>query len=260
VREPDQTVTFCGRRRTPGGVGGGEVLVDVRQRVRSRRSTASRCASKTGGHELVVVGVQVSGQWRVERRLDGAFVDIQAARESLAAIDCESVTTLMLLAHTRGPGHFPVVRFYEGLQLEVVRWDLAINEQGDYGFKTPGGLKLASFQENGALRVSIEQLGATQSQTTRDGAGRARRPGLPLADEIRAKLRAAAGGVGPQGRGRQALSAAGRAQPAVRREGRGRVCSELNREVPPARPGEFAPLRVGGLSVWPPVVLRRWRA
>lgn len=31
--------------------------------------------------------------------------------------------------------------------------------------------------------------------------------------------------------------------------------SALNRDVPPARPGEFAPVAIGPLSVWPPVVL-----
>ncbi len=31
--------------------------------------------------------------------------------------------------------------------------------------------------------------------------------------------------------------------------------SDLNRDVPPAAPGEFAPLRLGSLTVWPPVVL-----
>jgi nifR3 family TIM-barrel protein len=31
--------------------------------------------------------------------------------------------------------------------------------------------------------------------------------------------------------------------------------SELNRGVPPARPGEFQPLALGPLSVWPPVIL-----
>jgi nifR3 family TIM-barrel protein len=31
--------------------------------------------------------------------------------------------------------------------------------------------------------------------------------------------------------------------------------SELNRDVPPARPGEFSPLRLGPLQIWPPVVL-----
>lgn len=31
--------------------------------------------------------------------------------------------------------------------------------------------------------------------------------------------------------------------------------SEINRDVPPAQPGEFAELRIGPLRVWPPVVL-----
>ncbi len=31
--------------------------------------------------------------------------------------------------------------------------------------------------------------------------------------------------------------------------------SELNRDVPPARPGEFAPVHIGPIEVWPPVVL-----
>ena len=34
-----------------------------------------------------------------------------------------------------------------------------------------------------------------------------------------------------------------------------RVCSDLNRAVPCAAPDEFRPLRLGKLSVWPPVVL-----
>ena len=34
-----------------------------------------------------------------------------------------------------------------------------------------------------------------------------------------------------------------------------RYRSEQNRDVPPARAGEFAPLRIGPLRVWPPVVL-----
>ncbi len=34
-----------------------------------------------------------------------------------------------------------------------------------------------------------------------------------------------------------------------------RYRSPINRDVPPARPGEFGELAIGGLSVWPPVVL-----
>lgn len=35
----------------------------------------------------------------------------------------------------------------------------------------------------------------------------------------------------------------------------GEYISPLNREVPPARPGEFSPLSIGSMRVWPPVVL-----
>ena len=31
--------------------------------------------------------------------------------------------------------------------------------------------------------------------------------------------------------------------------------SDLNRDVAPARPGEFPPLQIGSMQVWPPVVL-----
>jgi nifR3 family TIM-barrel protein len=31
--------------------------------------------------------------------------------------------------------------------------------------------------------------------------------------------------------------------------------SDINREVPPARPGEFSPIPLGSMSIWPPVVL-----
>ncbi len=34
-----------------------------------------------------------------------------------------------------------------------------------------------------------------------------------------------------------------------------RFATQVNRDVPPARPGEFAPLRLGRLAIWPPVVL-----
>ena len=35
----------------------------------------------------------------------------------------------------------------------------------------------------------------------------------------------------------------------------GNYVSEYNRDVPPARPDEFAPVSIGPLRVWPPVVL-----
>ncbi len=192
VREVDDTLTFCGRRLTRGSVATPQVQIDVRQRVRKSRLDSFEVRASAQGRVLVVRGLKVGEQWRVERRLDDKFVDLNAAREELAAIDCDSITTPMLLALTRKPGAFPVMRFHEGLELEVVRWDLAINPEGDHGFKTPTGLKLCAFDPSGVVKVLVEQLGASESQTTLldfDTHGGA---GLGLPEETLAKLRAAA--------------------------------------------------------------------
>ncbi len=192
VREVDDTLTFCGRRLTRGSVATPQVQIDVRQRVRKSRLDSFEVRASAQGRVLLVRGTKLGEQWRVERRLDDKFVDLNAAREELAAIDCDSITTPMLLALTRKPGAFPVMRFHEGLELEVVRWELAINPEGLHGYKTPTGLKLCVLDPSGAIKVLVEQVGASEAQTTllefdtHGGAGM----GLPA--ETLAKLRAAA--------------------------------------------------------------------
>lgn len=192
VREVDGTLTFCGQRRVPERVSQPEILINVRQRVRKARLDSFEVRAKAQGRELVVRGVKAGEQWRVERRLDGEFVDLNAAREDLAAIDCDSITTPMLLALTRKPGAFPVMRFHEGLELEVVRWDLAVNPDGDHGFRTPSGMKLCALDASGAVKVLVEQLGAGEAQTTLLELDVHGGPGLGLPEETLAKLRAAA--------------------------------------------------------------------
>jgi hypothetical protein len=185
VRELDDSITFVGRRLIPGGTGVPDVEVHCSQRLHKGALAGFLVRLNTAGRELVVRGLSVGGQMRVERRLDGAHVDTKAAREKLVAIDAGSVTTLMLLAHTQGPGHFPVLRFDQGLELEVVRWDLALDEDGDHVFRTPRGFSAAGFQENGALKAVLEESAGsavtTSSMEIDDHAG----PGLPLpADKL----------------------------------------------------------------------------
>ncbi len=192
VREVDGTLTFCGQRRAPGGVGRPEILINVRQRVRKNKLDSFELRAKAQGRELVVKGLREGEQWRVERRLDGGFIDLQAAREELAAIDCDSVTTPMLLAMTAKPGPLAIVRFHEGLELEVVRWDLAINEAGDHGFRTPTGLKRCAFDVSGAVRVLVDQIGSGQAQTTLLEFDTHGGTGLDLPKETADKLRATA--------------------------------------------------------------------
>jgi len=191
VRELDDTLTFCGQRRKPAGVSQAELIVNVRQRTRKGRLESFEVRANTQGRELIVRGSRAGEQWRVERRLDGKFVDVQGARENLAAVDCDSITTPMMLAALGQSGPFPVVRFDEGLQLEVVRWDMAVNERGDHGFRTPLGTKVCAFDVTGAIKVLVEPSGASEQQTTLlefDTHGGA---GLTLPQATLDKLRAA---------------------------------------------------------------------
>jgi hypothetical protein len=192
VRELDDTLTFCGKRVVRPGGDSPNVTFDVRQRVSNGRFASFEVTAKSGSHEMVVRGFQLGDQWRIERRRDGGFIDNRAAVDKLAAIDAGSVTTMMLLAHTRAPGAFPVLRFDEGLEVEVVRWDLALDDDGDHAFRTPQGLKAAGFFENGALKMVVEQSGQSSLQTMsmeiddRGGAG------LPLPEDKLALMRKAA--------------------------------------------------------------------
>lgn len=191
VRGEDDRLHFCGRRVVAAANGGVAVEVEVRQSPKGDRLETFEVNLRTGGRELVVRGQLVANQMRVERRIDGNFVDNKAAREAIAAIDTSSVTTIMLLAHTRGEGALPIIRFDEALELEVVRWDLALEEDGDQWLRTHNGTLFAALREDGALKVAVEQAGAArtvfESVEIDDHGG----PGLPLGEERLARMRAA---------------------------------------------------------------------
>jgi hypothetical protein len=185
VREVDGTLTFCGKRRTRGGPTIAERTVDVRQRVRDNKFDSFEMRVTSGSHELLVRGNFVAEQWRVERRGDGKFLDVKAATDHIVAVDAGSVTTLMLLAHMRGEGAFPILRFDEGLELEVVRWELRLDSGGGHQFRTPDGGKLAGFNEDGSLKIVVEQQGSGGTQTESMAIDVHGTQGLPLpADKL----------------------------------------------------------------------------
>jgi hypothetical protein len=192
VREVDGTLTFCGRRKTRGSATVAERVIEVRQRVRDGKFDSFSVRVRSQEHEMVVRGQFVAGQLRVERRTDGTFIDNRAAAEPVVAIDVGSVTTMMLLAHTRAAGQMPILRFDEGLELEVVRWDLALDEVAGHYFRTPQGLRFASFYEDGSLKAVAEQQGAGMLQTNSMEIDVHGGPGLPLPPDKLALVRKAA--------------------------------------------------------------------
>lgn len=200
VRELDGTETICGRRRILPTGGNPETEVETRQRVVKGALDSFEVRVRNSGHELIVKGQRVTGQWRVERRFDGSFVDIQAAREQIAAIDCDSITTMIVIGRTRAAGPMPVVRFDEGLQLEVVRWDLSFDDDGDHKFRTPQGFRVASYFENGAPKVVLQQVGSSQAQTTLTEVDTHSTEGYVLPPEKLERMRKPASGGGDGGK------------------------------------------------------------
>jgi len=192
VREVDGTLTFCGRCKTRGTATVNERVVDVRQRVRDGKFDSFSVRVVSQKHEMIVRGQFVAGQLRVERRTDGAFIDNRAAAEPIVAIDVGSVTTMMLLAHTRGNGQMPILRFDEGLELEVVRWDLLLDSGAGHKFRTPQGARFAGFNEDGSLKAVVENLGSGMVQTSSVEIDAHGGPGLPLPDDKLAMMRKAA--------------------------------------------------------------------
>jgi hypothetical protein len=201
VREVDDSLTFVGRRASR--TAGGQVVVDVSQRYAGGRLAGFSVELRTGGHELVVRGLSVAGSLRVERRLDGRHVSTLGVRERVMAVDVGSVTSMLALGQFQGEGGFPVLRFDQGLELEVVRWELALNPEGDHVIRTPVGLKLASFVESGALRVIVDQTGSGSVTTPfpevepLGGPG----PGLPADKRERVRTRQPAEASAPTSEG-----------------------------------------------------------
>lgn len=191
VRAQNGDVSFCGRRVVPGSSKAARVEIEVVQTTRKSQLQSFSVRLRAGEHEIAVRGELVAGHMRVERRMDGAFVDTKSAREELVCVDASSVTTLLLIAHACKEGPMPVLRFDEGLELEVVRWDLKLQEDGGHWLRTPAGRKFAAFRPDGALKAGLDVQGAGmtrfESRSIDDHGG----PGLPLPEDKRKAVLAA---------------------------------------------------------------------
>src|SRR6185295_5228736 len=81
VRTAKDTYDFCGRRVMPQPEGS-PIEIELSQTVRGRKLDGFELTLHTEKHELTVKGFYTANQWRVERRADGLFVDIQVARDA----------------------------------------------------------------------------------------------------------------------------------------------------------------------------------
>ncbi len=166
VEEESGATDFVAKRLIPASEGHLAVHLDLRQRVVENQLESFEITLDNGGHQLVVHGVWTAEQMRVQRQLDGHTISNQGATERIACVDIGSVTSFMLLHRFHAARkEIPVVRFYAGLELEVVHWTQSLDKEGRTAFRTPSGGKLAEFTAVGALSELYEQEGSGQTDT-----------------------------------------------------------------------------------------------
>jgi hypothetical protein len=179
VRSTDGVLHFCGLRVVPQD-DGSRVEIESVLSLNGKQLERFKLALRTAKHELSVDGYYSAGQTRVERRVDRVHIDLQTSREPVAAVDVGSVTTLLLIAASQDGGPFPVMVFHEGLEMEVVRWDLLLEPDGAHLLRTTEGPRFARFDPRGALLLLQEQRGSGGIETQGTNTLAKERPGLPF--------------------------------------------------------------------------------
>ncbi|HUR28845.1 MAG TPA: amidohydrolase family protein [Planctomycetota bacterium] len=179
IRSKDGKLSFCGLRVVPQAEGS-PVEIESLLRLAEGKLEFFSIRLKTAKHELSVEGYMTVNQTRVERKIDGVHLDLQTSPQVVSNVDVGSVTTMLVLAATQDGGPFPVVALHESLEMEVVRWDLALEHDGAHYLRTPEGVKWARFDERGALLELSEQRGSSGVRTTGSNTLAKERPGLPF--------------------------------------------------------------------------------
>lgn len=159
------------------GLGPAPQEVRLEQVASGGRVVRFELAVETGGHELVVKGLQVGGKLRIERRVDGAFVDNNSLTGSIAFVDSASVTGPMLLAQLGRTGTVPVL-YFDGSEPALSRWEYALRE-GVHAARTASGPLAATFHADGSLD-ELERAQGNGTVTTRVLEHSAPGEGLPL--------------------------------------------------------------------------------
>jgi hypothetical protein len=87
---------------------------------------------------------------RVERRVDGAFLDNTSTGEAVRLVDPGSVTAALVFAHHLDPGPFKAL-YFEDFQPAVVSWSYAVKANGVHSLQTGEGPLVALFRADGGL-------------------------------------------------------------------------------------------------------------
>ncbi|MAE28818.1 MAG: hypothetical protein CMJ87_07515 [Planctomycetes bacterium] len=158
LRTLDGGLAWVSHVRTPAAVFDDERNLTLDQRTREGSLQAFDLSLTTGGHTLTVSGRKLGSVFSVERRLDGVFVDNNAAREPVAFVDAGSITGSMLLA--RRSTELPTYALtFDDMDPVISRWRINYTDDGRLVAATDQGGLTAGFAADGRPAFSVRLQG-----------------------------------------------------------------------------------------------------
>lgn len=162
---------YCSRMLTPGGELFPDAELEVRQVTQADRLVEFDLGLHQAEHELTARGTWTAQTMRVERRMDGAFLENHVSRTRPAAVQLGSVTSLLIYADTREAGPLPVLELLEGLEPRDSTWELQRDDEHRELFvRTPTGGMAWRMAPEGGVEIWETWVGENLSRA------------LPLAD------------------------------------------------------------------------------
>lgn len=163
VKEPDGSLTYCGRTsyRTEGDAPSREM--DVLQRTRAGKLDEFIVSLTSGEDVIRSHGIWVAETMRIERRMNGTLVDTKRVRDRLTCVDVGSVTSLLILTQLVSEEPFQIVTFHELLEPELALWVM--------GFGGNEGLVHYVRTHKGAITFQNSALGSVELSRSAVGGG-----------------------------------------------------------------------------------------
>jgi len=141
---------YCSRIVVPASATEGASEIEFRQTVKGRVVMSFDFKISSQGSRVELRGQQVGGQFRLERRIDGAFLDNSSTSDVVSVVDSGSATAMLVVAHHLGEGEFNAL-YFEDLEPAIVKWNLELKQGGIHSLKTGEGPLVALLRPDGGL-------------------------------------------------------------------------------------------------------------
>ena len=150
VKRDDGSMSYCSRTVSPATATEAASHMEFQQTIAGRVVSSFDFEIASQGSRVEIRGRRIGGQLRVERRVDGHFLDNSTTSEAVMLVDSGSVTASLVVAHHMSAGEFKALYFAD-LEPAVVNWEMEIKDNGVHALKTGEGPLVALFRPDGAL-------------------------------------------------------------------------------------------------------------